>query len=1117
MKELPKRTKRPSSPKRGAFFFPEGENDGSSKGKYGQRPWLEKHKTVSGVAERGGPRPAIIFENISEVLSVFIFLSGCLALTGWALNIPTLKSVLSNLVSMKANTALSFIFLGLSLWLLQDKRMDRVLNRRIARGCSLLVFLIGFSVMIEYATGLNLGIDQWFFKEASDAILTVSPGRMALNTAVNFIFGGGAFFLMTWRNPRYCVLAQVLMLPLGVISLLSLTEYLYSASPFYLAGRYSTAMVLNTMVLFFAVFFGGIFCRANNGFMRHLTSERIGGRFLRWILPISILIPLFLGELKVFAEDIGIFPARFGVSLVAVTNAFIASAYIFVMGIFLNRRDARSHAAGQALEISERSYRMLFETAKDGILILDGETGEIVDSNPFLQEITGYSFDELFGKKIWEAGFFWAKSLEEKTFLELQDKDYVRLENLSLHTKSGETVLVEVVSNTYKVEGVKIIQCNIRDITDRVVVQRTLREMEEKYKQMFESIKNCVVIYRVIDGGEDFLISDINLNAERLEGVKRTEVVGKSVLEVFPTIREFGLWEVFRRVYRTGKPEQFPPIFVHGKRFSGWLENYVFKLSEKDIVAVYEDVTERKQAEETVKRAAEEWQRTFDSITDLVFLMDKECGLIKVNQAVCNLFQKSREELVGKKCFELVHHTNSPWPNCPFQRMLVEGGAQAEEAQGPNGVPLLVTVSPILGAQGEILGAVHIATDITEQKKVEKELKDARDHLEKIIDSVADPIFVKDREHRWALVNEAFCRFMGRSCGELIGKNDYDFHLEKEADAFWEKDEAVFRSGTTNISEEQFTDAKGTIHIIVTKKTLWKDARGETWIVGVIRDVTDFRTLEKELRKQRDHLDELVIERTVKLEETNQKLFETALALAKASRAKSEFLANMSHELRTPLNSILGFSEVLYDQTFGQLNEKQKQYAENVLTSGRHLLSLINEVLDLSKVEAGKMTLELEDVSLSKVAADAVILIKEVAFKKNLKLNVEAPDTIGIIRADERKLRQVLCNLLFNSVKFTPSGGSIGIRIQANDSRIDVAVWDSGIGILAENLEKIFEAFSRVESPYTQETEGTGLGLALCRKMVELHGGKIWAESMGLGLGTTVRFFLPIQDREKHD
>ncbi len=1115
--ELPTGKNKASADKGGGFSFSGADGRGLAEGN--RKLWTPLNKREGGIAVQPTPRrrtrAAGVCEDLSAALSVLIFISACLVLAGWVWDVPALKSVLPGFVSMKANTALGFMLLGLSLWLLQAKRSDRVLNRRIARGCSLAVFLIGTLTVIEYTTRLDFGIDQCIVRSAGDVLMAAFPGRMAINSAANFIFAGSAFFLMTWRNPRYSTAAQFLLIPLGALSLLSLTGYLYGAQPFFLVGRYSTAEALHTVVLFLAVFLGGMLCRTDSGFARHLTSDRIGGRFLRWILPLAILIPLFLAWLKVRAEDMGFLPPRFGVTFVAVANLLAASTYIFVMGIFLNRRDARGQAAQQALEISERSYRTLFETAKDGILILDGETGEIVDSNPFLWEITGYSFDEMFGKKLWEAGFLKGKSFGEGAFAEMKDKEYFRHENLLLQKKSGDEMLVEVVSTTYEVEGVKIIQCNIRDITDRIVVQRTLREMEEKYRQLFESVKNCIVIYRAVDNGEDFLISNINLSAERLEGVNKEAVVGSSILQVFPGVREFGLLEVLKRVYRTGKPEQFPAAFYHDNRVSGWRENYVFKLPEDNIVVVYEDVTDRKRAEEGIRKAAEEWQRTFDSISDMVFLMDKDCRLTKVNLAVCKLFGKSSEELLGSKCFELVHHKDSPWPNCPFQKMLKDGTAQCEEAEGPNGVPLLVTVSPILGAQGEVLGAVHIATDITGQKKVERELKDSRDHLEKIINSVADPIFVKDREHRWTLVNEAFCRFMGRSRELLIGKSDYDFFSKAEADIFWKKDEEVFGSGTTNINEEELTDAQGAVHTVVTKKTLWKDARGEAWIVGVVRDMTDFRKLERDLRQQRDHLDELVVERTISLEETNQKLFETALQLAKAGKAKSDFLANMSHELRTPLNSILGFSEVLYDQTFGPMNEKQKQYAENVLTSGRHLLSLINEVLDLAKVEAGKMKLELGEVSLQKVVEESVILVKEAAFKKNLGIKIEVPAETGNVLLDERKVRQVLCNLLFNSVKFTPSGGNLGVRIQFNVGRIDGAVWDSGIGIEKENLEKIFEAFSRIESPYTQETEGTGLGLALCRKMVELHGGRIWAESSGLGMGTTVKFFLPVNNAGK--
>ena len=230
--------------------------------------------------------------------------------------------------------------------------------------------------------------------------------------------------------------------------------------------------------------------------------------------------------------------------------------------------------------------------------------------------------------------------------------------------------------------------------------------------------------------------------------------------------------------------------------------------------------------------------------------------------------------------------------------------------------------------------------------------------------------------------------------------------------------------------------------------------------------------------------------------------------LQRASKAKDEFLANMSHELRTPMNSIIGFSEVLCDGKYGPLNERQKKYAQNILVSGRHLLSLINDVLDLATVESGKMVLEASLFSVKNCLEEAVRMVGGLPFSEKIKPVLELAEGLGELHADQRKIKQVVYNLLANAVKFTPAG-KVGIRVRRVDGGIEMAVWDTGIGIAPENLGKVFEAFFRVESAYTKETEGTGLGLAICRKIVELHGGKIWIESGGIGKGTTVKFTIP--------
>jgi len=232
--------------------------------------------------------------------------------------------------------------------------------------------------------------------------------------------------------------------------------------------------------------------------------------------------------------------------------------------------------------------------------------------------------------------------------------------------------------------------------------------------------------------------------------------------------------------------------------------------------------------------------------------------------------------------------------------------------------------------------------------------------------------------------------------------------------------------------------------------------------------------------------------------------------LEEASRHKSEFLANMSHELRTPLNAILGFSEVLLERMFGDLNEKQAEFIQDILGSGRHLLSLINDILDLSKVEAGRMELHCTPFNLPLAIESAVSVVRERASRHGIALSLSVDDALGEIVADERKVRQIFLNLLSNAVKFTPDGGRIEVRTVLARDDAEVSVRDTGIGIAPEDQAAVFEEFLQVGGHHAQKREGTGLGLALAKRFVELHGGTIRVES-AIGQGSTFTFTLPVR------
>ncbi len=388
-----------------------------------------------------------------------------------------------------------------------------------------------------------------------------------------------------------------------------------------------------------------------------------------------------------------------------------------------------------------------------------------------------------------------------------------------------------------------------------------------------------------------------------------------------------------------------------------------------------------------------------------------------------------------------------------------------------------------------------VAIDISAQVDAETAARESAQRLADIIDFLPDPTMVIDVDGVCVAWNRALEALTGVPAAAVLGKGNYEYSL-----AFWDKrapilidlalqpDEeverryAICRRDGDTISAELFVPKlrHGAGAFLESTAAVLRDPQGRiAGAIGCARDVT-----ERTLAKQR--------------------------ALA-ADRAKSEFLASMSHELRTPLNAILGFAQVITARMAGDLNGQQAQYVESILISGRHLLNLINDVLDLSKIEAGKMALTLAPVRIDELLASALIMVRDRARAHDIALALNVRPELGerTIRADEHKLRQVLYNLLSNAVKFTPDGGAVEVGAVRQNGEVVISVADNGIGVSPENQARIFEAFEQVDSGFARQSQGTGLGLALSRRFVELHGGRIRVESPGEGLGSTFYFSIP--------
>jgi PAS domain S-box-containing protein len=411
--------------------------------------------------------------------------------------------------------------------------------------------------------------------------------------------------------------------------------------------------------------------------------------------------------------------------------------------------------------------------------------------------------------------------------------------------------------------------------------------------------------------------------------------------------------------------------------------------------------------------------------------------------------------------------------------------------------PALVSVTALRDPQEGIIGYLLIGTDNTARKQIEAEqmqlgqrLRDQQFYTRSLFEANIDASMTTDQYGILTDVNKQMEVLTGCTRVELIGapfKNYFSEPDRAETGINLVLDKKTITDYELSVRAR---DGKETA-VSCNATTFYDRDRKLQGVFAAARDVTE--------RKRLDQV----------LQEKNAELESAKSVADKSSLAKSDFLANMSHELRTPLNSIIGFSEVLEDRMFGEINLKQQEYVDNILSSGRHLLSLINDILDLSKVESGKMELTLSRFSLRESLDAALVMLKVKALEDRIDIHLDlAPEAEVHIVADQRKLKQILFNLLSNAIKFTHEGGTVDLGAVIDGGSIEITVADTGIGIRETDIAKLFLPFTQLESAYTKEFQGTGLGLALTRRLVELHGGRIWVKSV-FGSGSRFSFTIP--------
>ncbi len=538
------------------------------------------------------------------------------------------------------------------------------------------------------------------------------------------------------------------------------------------------------------------------------------------------------------------------------------------------------------------------------------------------------------------------------------------------------------------------------------------------------------------------------------------------------------------------------------------------------IKELHHEIEHRKETEQVTQDARNYAENIIDTVREPLLVLDADLMVISASRSFYQVFKVKPEDTEKQYIYDL---GNRQW-DIPKLRELLEkilpkvtsfDNFEVEHNFLDIGKRIMLLNARKIFRETNHTHSILLAIeDITERKGIEVGLEKTRKELEvikksadevsefaeSVINTVREPLISLDQDLRVVSVSRSFYEFFKVKPEETVGQLIYDLgNKQWNIPKLRELLETILPQKATfnNYEVEHDFTTIGRRIMLLNARQIERGTGKKRIILLAIEDITERRKIEKGLEKAHEELQELAVE------------------LKRATRAKSEFLANMSHELRTPLNSINGFSEVLYDETFGPLNEKQKKYVNNILTSGKHLLLLINQILDMAKVEAGKMNLALSNLPIKSLLNEISLLVADMASKRKIEMLLEIAEDLPDIEADELKIREIIYNLLSNAVKFTPEGGKIGMRAKRADSEIEIEVWDTGAGIAPENMGKIFEGFFRVDTPYSRVTEGTGLGLPLSKKLVELHGGKFSVESGGLNKGTGVKFTLPVVSKKE--
>ena len=538
--------------------------------------------------------------------------------------------------------------------------------------------------------------------------------------------------------------------------------------------------------------------------------------------------------------------------------------------------------------------------------------------------------------------------------------------------------------------------------------------------------------------------------------------------------------------------ETFVPC-LYGKK-GGYIRGRASPLFDGDgkwagAIESVRDITERKHVEEALRASEEKYRSVVESVDFSVSLIDCKFCYLGCNRISLARLRYSAEDIVGKPITDVISDPDEKkFYLKNLQRIYENGNLETHEQEiNVNGKKRLysVTMAPVFDAKGNVSAVTCVGIDITNRKLAEQALQKSEEKYRNIVEAAQEGIWVLDKKHKTRYVNKRLAEMLGYTVEEMIGSLPFCF-MDDEARLLAESKMERWKRGFSYRDEFRFLRSDGSdIWTLLSTKPIL-DASGQyNGILGMVTDISDLKKME-EIRLENE-------------------------TLIYANTVKSEFMSVMSHELRTPLSSIIGYSQLLKENINGKLNEKQEYYVNNVLEGSKHLLNHINSILDMARIEAGKMLLIIEDVSVPDTIEAIVHFMGEQAKAHNVFLKKEMDPELDIIEVDKQKFKQIMLNLLSNAIKFSKEErGTVTIRTKMDGEMARISISDTGIGIKEKDLKRLFLKFEQLDSSSARKYEGTGLGLSITKELVEMHGGTIMVESE-FKEGSTFTFSLPIK------